>query len=353
MGFERGWHVGVQLAVWRNGAPVVDYADGIARPGGVAMRTDTLMPWFSGTKLVTSVAIAQLIERGHLVLDAPVATVVPEFAAHGKDAITLRHVLTHTGGFRKLAGSAELFAGGIEPTALLQRTCDAPLEWEPGTRAGYHPVTGFHLLGEMIRRVDGRAPQDYLAEEIFEPLGMADSWLALSNERAAAYGDRIGVMHDSTVTPPRPLDQRGHAWALPSSSGIGPFNELVRVAEALRQHGELDGERILSPDSVAQLTARHRVGIKDETFGAVIDWGLGAMVNSIQYTGKPAPYGYGQHASADAFGHGGMQSSIVFADREAGLSVAFGCNGMAGEPNNHRRTQPVLTALYEDLAGSL
>ncbi|MDP1794995.1 MAG: serine hydrolase domain-containing protein [Acidimicrobiales bacterium] len=352
VGFEKGWHVGVQLAVWRNGEPVVDFAQGIAREN-VAMATDSLMPWFSCTKLVTAVAIAQLVERNQLHLDRPVVDVVPEFAPHGKDTITLRHVLTHTGGFRKPAGADELFTGGVDPTALFQQICDAPLEWAPGTRAGYHPVTGFHLLGEMIRRVDGRAPEDFIAEEIFEPLGMADAWLALSPERVAAYGDRIGVMHDTTVQPPKPYAPRYYTWPLPSSSGIGPFNELVRVAEALRQGGALDGERILSPDAVALLTARHRVGMKDETFGAVIDWGLGVMVNSIQYTGKPAPYGYGDHASTDAFGHGGQQSSIVFADPGAGLSVALCCNGMAGEPVNHRRTQPVLTALYEDLAPTI
>lgn len=335
LGFEKGWQTGIQFAVYHHGELVIDYAQGL--------RTTDLMPWFSCTKLVTSVAIAQLVERGRLTYDQRVVEVVPEFAPHGKDVITLRQVLTHTGGFRKPAGTDELFVGGIEPDELLARTCDAPLEWEPGTRAGYHPVTGFHLLGEVIRRVDGRPPEDYFAEEIFEPLGMADSWLALSPERKAAYGDR--VVHIA--------GQKAFSWPLPSSSGIGPSNELVRVAEALRRNGELDGERILRPESVATMTARTRIGMKDETFGAVIDWALGPMVNSIQYTGQPAPYGYGKHAGQNAFGHGGQQSSIVFADPEYALSVAFAANGMPGEPNNHRRTQPVLTALYEDLSPSL
>lgn len=344
-GFDAGWTVAAQLAVWRNGEPIVDFAQGA--------RTTDLMPWFSGTKLVTSVAIAQLVERGSLDYDQLVVDVVPEFGTHGKERITLRHVLTHTGGFRRPAGADALFAGGIEPSELLTRTCDASLEWEPGTRAGYHPVTGFHLLGEMIRRVDGRAPQDYLAEEIFESLGMADSWLALSDARADAYGDRIVVMYDTTTQPPRPVSPKKYSWALPSSSGLGPINELVRVAEALRRGGELDGERILQPASVATMTARARINMKDETFGAIIDWGLGPMVNSIHYTGQPAPYGYGKHAGRGAFGHGGQQSSVVFADPEYGLSVAFACSGMPGEPNNHRRTQPVLTALYEDLSLNL
>ena len=125
--------------------------------------------------------------------------------------------------------------------------------------------------------------------------------------------------------------------------------DLVRVAEALGGGGELDGERILSAETVEDMSRRHRATCSDETFGAVIDWGLGVDGQLDALQRKPTPYGYGDHAGRDAFGHGGMQSSVVFADPQKGLSVAFAANGMAGEPNNHRRTQPVLSALYEDL----
>ncbi|HVV36474.1 MAG TPA: serine hydrolase domain-containing protein [Acidimicrobiales bacterium] len=353
VGFDRGWHVGVQLAVWRNGVPVASIAEGIARPG-VAMTDASLVPWFSGTKLVTATAVMQLWDRGRLDLARPVAAYIPEFGAHGKETITVAQVLMHTGGFRYLRGSDELFIGGIPPQELLARIYDAPREdgWVPGERAGYHPVTGFHVLGELVRRLDGRAFEDFVAEEIFEPLGMADSWLALTPERVRAYGERIVVMHDTTGAPrpiPRFETETGFGWVEPSGSGIGPMRDLVRLAEALRRGGELDGERILSERAVVQMTQRRRAGMRDETFGMVMDWGLGVMVNSWQYQHKPAFYGYGDHAGADAFGHGGRQSSVVFADPANGLSVAFAANGMPGEPANHRRTQPVLTALYEDL----
>jgi CubicO group peptidase (beta-lactamase class C family) len=298
----------------------------------------------------------QLVDRGQLRVDQTVASVVPEFARNGKAALTVGHLLTHTGGFRRLRAGGEMFVGGIEPAALLDAVYDAPLEegWVPGARAGYHPVTAFHVLGEVVRRIDGRAFDAYVSEEIFEPLGMADSWLALTPERVAAYGDRLVVMHDTTKPrEPRPIARfataTGWEWVEPSSSGVGPAGELVRVAEALRRGGELDGERILSTAAVATMTARHRVGMRDETFGAVIDWGLGSMVNSWHYEHRPAPYGFGDFAGPDAFGHGGRQSSLVFADPAHGLSVAFACNGMPGEAANHRRTQPVISALYEDL----
>ncbi len=344
----------MQLAVWLDGEPVAALAEGIARPG-VAMTEGSLVPWFSGTKLVTATAIAQMWDRGDLDVDQPVSSVIPEFAAGGKGAVTIRHVLTHTGGFRRLAGTTDMFIGGIEPSELLRRVYDAPIEdgWVPGERAGYHPVTGFHVLGEVVRRVDGRGFDAFVSEEIFEPLGMADSWVALPVERVRAYGDRLAVMHDTSAGAPRPiarfLKQDGFGWVEPSSSGIGPVGDLVRLAEALRRGGELDGERILSEHAVAALTARHRAGMHDETFGAVIDWGLGVMVNSWHYAGEPAPYGYGDHAGRDAFGHGGGRSSVVFADPEHRISVAFCANGMPGERANHRRTQPVISGLYVDL----
>ncbi|HUR78462.1 MAG TPA: serine hydrolase domain-containing protein [Acidimicrobiales bacterium] len=354
VGFDSGWHVGVQLAVWRDGEPLLTLAQGVARPG-VAMTDDSLIAWFSGTKLVTATAVVQLWDRGLLDLDQTVASVIPEFSAHGKEAVTIAHLLTHTGGFRRLGGTGNMFVGGIEPEALSQAIYESPLEdgWVPGARAGYHPVTGFHVLGEIVRRVDGRSFEAYVSEEIFERLGMADSWVTMPPERVRAYGDRIVTMHDTAVSPPRILPRflkdTGFGWVEPSGSAVGPMTDLVRLAEALRRSGELGGERILSPQAVSAMTRRVRAGMRDETFGAVMDWGLGAMVNSWHYAHQATPYGYGDHAGRDAFGHGGRQCCLVFADPEHGLSVAFAANGMPGEANNQRRTQPVITALYEDL----
>ena len=102
-GIERGLHIGAQLYVSHRGRTVGDLAFGMAREGA-AMTPDTIMLWMSSTKPITAVAVGQMWERGRLELDDPVANHIPEFAAHGKDAITIRHVLTHTGGFRAAVG---------------------------------------------------------------------------------------------------------------------------------------------------------------------------------------------------------------------------------------------------------
>ena len=349
-----GLHLGAQLEVRRTGHDPISLVVGEAR-AGVPMRPDTLLPWFSCTKPVTAMAVAQLWERGRIDLDAPVAAYLPEFGTGGKEAVTIRHVLTHTGGFRTLQPPADPWT--LEWDELLARICATPLEpgWVPGERAGYHAVTGFHVLGELVARVDGRAFADYVSEEVLEPLDLGDSWMALTEDRYAAYGDRMGIVYDvaptgGSATPVRGLDSwRGFRRASPSGGGVGPMGDLVKVAEALLGGGEREGERVLRPETVAAMTARQRSGMRDETFGMVIDWGLGLMINSWSYRQAPTSYGYGEHASPETFGHGGQQTSLLFADPAHGLAVALCCNGRPGEPANHRRTQPIVTALYEEL----
>jgi CubicO group peptidase (beta-lactamase class C family) len=314
------------------------------------MRVDTLLPWFSCTKAVTAVAVLQQWERGRLHLDDRVVVHVPEFDGGGKGDITVRHLLTHTAGIRNAVSQRDnrRFTWEENVAAI----CAAPLDdgWRPGWRAGYHAVTAFHLLGEIVRRADGRPFADYVSEEVLEPLDMGDAWLSLPPERFRAYGDRVGRMHAADGTVVRGLDaDDSFERTLPSGSGIGPMGDLVKLYEALLAGGEREGERVLRRETVEALTARHRVGMRDETFGMVIDWGLGVMVNSWHYRRRATSYGYGDHASMRAYGHGGSQSSLAFADPDAGLAVALCCNAMPGEAANHRRTQPVITALYEEL----
>jgi CubicO group peptidase (beta-lactamase class C family) len=357
-GRDDGYHLGAQLAVRmaRSGADVLDAHVVVGDAAvGQPMTAGTLLPWFSCTKVVTAVAVLQQWERGALSLDDAVARHVPEFAAQGKERVTIRHLLTHTAGLR-IAGGGLWRLGWDEALAAV---CAAPLVdpgWVPGERAAYDAAGGFHVLGEVVRRADGRAFDAYVSEEVFEPLDMPDSWMALTPERFAAYrGDgRIGVMYDTTTKAspsarPGYDDGRALRRVMPSGSGVGPMRDLVRLVACLGDGGELDGHRLLGAAVADDMAARHRAGLVDETFGMVIDWGLGLLVNSFHYRGRPTSYGFGKHASRRAAGHGGSQSSLAFFDPAHGLAVALCCNGLPGEPGNHRRTQPVLTALYEDL----
>jgi CubicO group peptidase (beta-lactamase class C family) len=336
-GIDEGAQVGAQLAVSWDGTTFGAFM-GIAGPG-VAMTPSTLLSWFSATKPITAVAVLQLWERGALELDDRVALHIPEFGANGKDAVTVRHVLTHTGGFPNAPDSLEaVYAAPLEPG------------WIPGQRAAYHPRSGFLVLGELVQRLDGRPFDAYVNEEIFEPLDMADAWMSLPPARFRAYGDRMGVMYSMA----NPKDPQPAPWAAePTSyvrvhaggSALGPATDLLKFYECLLR----GGAPVLSKQAVEAMTARHRTSMRDETFNSVIDWGLGVMVNSWHYRQRPTPYGYGDHAGRRAFGHGGAESSLSFADPDNGLAVALVFNGMPGEARNHRRTQRVVNALYQDL----
>ena len=352
-GQAAGLHLGAQLAVTLRGERLPTLCTGLADDGR-PMDADVLLPWFSCTKVLTALAVLQQWERGAVDLDEPIATHVPEFAAGGKEAVTIAHALTHTGGFR---GPADAVPSGapVDWPAMVAEICATPLEpgWVPGQRAAYHPRSGFQVLAEVVQRVTGVAFADYVTEELVEPMGMVDGWVAMPANRQLAYGERMGAMFDTSGSRPvrrEDLAAPG-AFAAPdgASGAVGPAHDLVRLGELILGGGELEGGRILRAETVAAMAERHREGMRDETFGAVIDWGWGIMVNSWHYERRPAPYGYGDHASRDTVGHGGVQSSVVFADREHELAVALICNGMPGEPKHHRRTQPVLTALYQDL----
>ena len=411
-GLDAGLHIGAQLYVSLRGETIADEALGLAREG-VPMRRDTLMLWLSAGKPISAVAVAQVWERGLLDLDDPVARHIPEFAANGKDAVTIRHILTHTGGFRALLGRWE----GKSWDEVIAALANSRLEprWVPGHTAGYHPITSWYLLGELVRRLDGRSFDRYVREMIFEPIGMTDSWIGMPVERYRAYGERIGLMHEVRSGQPianYTLDREEiAAQTRPPSNARGPIRELGLFYEMLldrgraplplprysgrpgegggegargvdlRTTGESSGvaprdsaprpgtpphpnplpayrstggegtreRRILTPQTVEAITARHRVGMYDKTFRHVIDWGLGFVLQSNQYGVGTVPYGYGPHASPRTFGHSGSRSSIGYADPQHGLVVACLFNGAPDGAKHDARMREVNAAIYEDL----
>jgi CubicO group peptidase (beta-lactamase class C family) len=334
-GIDDGTHIGAQLYVSHRGEAVIDLALGEARPG-VPMTRDSMMTWFSMTKAVTAVAVAQQWERGALDIEQPVVCYIPEFGAHGKDAVTLRHLLTHTAGIPNADGILEGIPWRESNAENLARIYDARLEYEPGARAGYHPSAAMTVLGEIVARVSGTPYSQYVRDNIFEPLGMPDCWVGMPERRYEQYGDRIGIMHNTAGAFPEPVRgidaPKATATAMPGGNGRGPMYQLARMYEHL--------DELLAPVTIAAISARHRTEMEDETFGAVIDWGLGFAVDT---------YAMGRYCSRRTFGHGGHQSSVAFRDPEHAVVVAVVCNGMPGREPHNARLDAISSALYVDL----
>lgn len=352
-GVERGLHTGCQIYISLRGQVLADAGVGLSRDG-IPMESDTINLWFSSGKPVTAVAILQAWEQADLRLDDPVSRFVPEFAQHGKGSVTIRHLLTHTGGFRLVD------TGWPESSwdESIQRICACELDpdWIVGRTAGYHTTSSWFILGEILQRIESRPFADIVHERIFAPLQMSDTWVAMPPDRHAAYGDRIGGLYVREQAELRPLDWNNAARsATPSPGGNlrGPIRELGRFYEMLFQEGSLGGHRSLLPQTVAAMTARHRVGDYDQTLGHIIDFGLGVIIDSNRYGAATVPYGYGQYCSPRTFGHGGAQSSQGWCDPEMGLVVAWFFNGRAGEGQHNRRTRQMNEAIMLDagLAG--
>ena len=349
-GIEEGLQLGAQLYVSLGGDVLANEALGEVRPG-IPMQVDTSLFWFSCTKPITAVAVAQLLERGLLDLHEPVRQVIPEFGSAGKEGVTLWHLLTHTGGFRT-ANPTDL---SLSWERTIADICASPLEpgWVPGRKAGYHHTASWYILGELVQRRTQRRFADYVREEILLPLGMNQSWMAIPPDELAALGDRAGEFFEMrpgepTRTPISPREPDLTACR-PGSSARGPVRELGIFLEMLRNGGLAKSGKILRPETIELMRYRHRQGLYDETFQQYIDWGLGFLLNTRHPGQSVLSYGYGEHASEQTFGHGGMQTSVAFVDPKNELVVAWICNGMCGERLHRQRNHAINTAIYEDL----
>ncbi|MFC3077277.1 serine hydrolase domain-containing protein [Phenylobacterium terrae] len=356
-GMAAGLQVGAQLHVRLAGELVANLALGLAAPGK-AMTPDSMMTWLSCSKIVSSVAFARIWEAGLVGLDDPVAAHLPEFAQNGKGGVTLRHLWTHTCGLLGVDNAlfAVRYTNTNEENVALICAARPDAGWVPGRKAGYHTSAVFLLLAEIVRRKRGRPFPQVVREEVLLPLGMSDSFVGMTAEEVDRYADRLGETFDTTGAEPKP-----GSWApdaphqlthvMPGGNGRGPMRELARLLEMLRRGGELDGTRILSPQTVAAMTARHRTGLMDRSWGLRIDWGLGLTLDSkIHHEGRPHLYGYGRHASPRAFGHSGFRTTTAFCDPDAQLVLACSWNGMVADDQVHSARQNALAeAIYEDL----
>lgn len=327
-GIARGWHTGAQVFAAINGEAVADFAIGEARPG-IPMATSSVVEWASATKVVTCGAAAMLWQRRLFDLDDPVCRYLPEFAAAGKDRVTIRHLLTHTGGLTDPTKDLMPFA------AAVAAVCAAPLidGWVPGLRCAYNSV-GMWIVAELVQRLSGRPFSEFVRDEVFAPLGLTDSWIGVPVETFRAYGDRVAVI-------PNVKESGTEAWVTwgrPTGGGFGPIRDLGRYYVSLLEH------QLLSAPVMEAMTTRQLCGVYDERLETHVDRGLGFMLGST-YRG----HGFGPHASKRSFGHGGRQWCVAFADPERHLAVAVYWNGKPDIEAHADRLHRLLGDLYLDL----
>lgn len=352
-GIESRLHLGAQVYVSLNGRPVIDDAVGEAATGK-PLTPEHLVPWRSAGKPITAAAILKLCKAGRLSIDQPVAEIIPRYASGGKAHITLQHLLTHT----VLLAPAPTDEFAISQMSarpawddVIHSICDTPLRsgWNVETQAAYEPTRSWFVLGEVLRVVDGRPFADIVRDDWLTPLGMQHAATFVDRRLLIDKSERIAPLYNRTPRGMEPITTRPADFPSPGASFLGPMRELGRFYEMLLMNGKTNGTQILAPDTVAAMTKRRRIGRFDETFRHIIDFGLGVICDSNQYGLDTVPYGFGRHCSPRAFGHGGAQMAIAFADSEHGLVAAVAFNSTPGEPAHQRRVREFLSQLYVDL----
>jgi len=349
--FAKGQELGARFSLVKDGALIVDLWAGHAdRARTTAFDARTLTPIFSTTKAIAALMVARLADQGRLAYDQPVAEVWPEFAQGGKGAITIEQALSHQAG---LSG----FVEAVEPAlwfdwdAVCAKLAAMTPLWPPGTASGYHPVTYGYLAGEIFRRVDGRTMGTALREDVAQPFDL-DLWIGLPDaehgrcadlQRPPAFPDfgEINVPTKAAFLEPwSSPGGRGQAeWRraeIPSANGHATAPALARLMGALAQGGWLDGEMILSPALIAEMS-RARISGQDLVLPFVMSWGAGVMRNAALH-----PWGPGD----ETFGHSGWGGSCAFADPQAGLAGAYVMNKQSAHLLGDPRAKRLIEAAY-------
>lgn len=356
--FSARGEVGAAVCVFSEGRKVVDLWGGMADPqAGKPWAEDTLVCMMSVGKGMAALCLHRLISQGRVDLDQPVALYWPQFGEAGKQDILVRHVLGGTSGV--------LYADGAPPLSVMEWDVmtgaiarQAP-EWPPGARGAYQSMTMGFMLGELVRRVDGRLLNTVFQQEIAGPLGVEYGW-GLGAGQEARTAPIIGNPAQDTINAfADPGTRLGRAWhmrpagtafyntpafrrgVLPSSNGHGNARSVATIYAALAGGGSVGGVRVLDPEGIARARTLSWDGVCAMT-DRHYRYAMGFFLN----TPPLVPMG----DNPLAFGHPGAGGALGFADPERGLAFAYAPNFMCAGAGSGERATALVQALYAEPA---
>ncbi|HEY5262710.1 MAG TPA: serine hydrolase domain-containing protein [Acidimicrobiales bacterium] len=327
-----GDDVGASIAVFHHEELVADIWGGYRdEEKTTPWDRDTLVNVWSTTKTMTFLVALMLHDRGELDFNAPVATYWPEFAANGKEAIEVRHLMNHCAG---LSGWQE----PIAPVDLADWDLATSLLaaqkpwWEDRTLTGYHAVTQGFLIGEVVRRITGTSIGQFFKSEVADVLG-ADFFIGLpeSEEHRVSlvippppesFGDAApdSIMVRTLTSPPLEATAPHHRWwraaEVPAANGHGNALAVATVQQVMANNGHVNGHRFFS-EKTGDMVFQRQVGGVDQVLAVDMSFGLGYGLASSYVPVGPRTCFWG--------GYGG---SLIMMDQELGLTVSYMMNKM-------------------------
>ncbi len=365
---ERG-EIGASVCVTLEGRTVVDLWGGLADPAtGRPWERDSITHVWSNTKGATALCLHVLIDRGEVELDAPVSRYWPEFAAAGKEGVSVRMLLAHQAGLA--AVRTPLPPSGMYDWELMTAVLAAETPfWEPGTRNGYHALTFGYLVGELVRRVSGRSLGTFFKEEVAGPLGI-DFWIGLPESEEsrvapvipaapdpATFGDFERLAFSDPTSLPGLIFANSGGYMMPGEcdSRAGHTAEMGAVGGQTNGRGLAGmyaplangGGPLVSEAAVVRMGSVASATSVDATLLAPTRFGLG-FVKAIDNRALPL-VNASIILSEAAFGHTGMGGSIGFCDTGPRMSFGYAMTAMGSGLGINERGQSLVDAAYRSL----
>jgi CubicO group peptidase (beta-lactamase class C family) len=339
---ERG--AAAQLCVLRGDRVLIDRA--------VGCRPDGLFWIFSASKPYVAVLVHQLVERGRLRLDDPVAAHWPEFGQAGKSAITVRQVLAHRSGLPTAGGLLGDAAAATDWRLSVRRIERAHPRTEPGAVPAYSPLVYGFVLGELVARITGRPVADVLRTELLEPLDLTDTYLGLpdalwSRRVPLRIGGRIGPVLAGAI------NRRAFRRAPVPAAGISTTaRDLALFYRSLLAARRGAAPEVLSAATMATALEPTTDGETDATSRVRIRWGLGFQLGGPR-PGIRSVSPMGSLSGPRTFGHNGSNCCIAWADPDRDLVYAYLTNRLtdrAADKAHHVAVADAVLGACGDLA---
>jgi len=360
--FTSNGDVGASCAVVKDGELIVDIWGGtLDTEGTTPWLEDTIINAYSTTKTMSCLSLLVLVSRGLVDVDAPVCRYWPEFEQAGKANVLIRHILSHTAGLPAWDQQLEIadLYDWDKATGLLATQATW---WEPGWKSGYHGISQGNLVGEVVRRVDGRSVGTFFAEEIAGPLG-ADFHIGTGPEhdhriapvipapplRFGSEGGSGGPDRESI--PYRAANPRlvaEDSWTIPwrraeipAAGGHGNARGVALAQCPVSAGGSARGVDLLSAETVERIFDVQAAG-RDLVLGVGVTFGVGYGLNSPRAPIAPNPR---------VCYWGGWGGSLVVNDVDAGFTMAYVMNRMGPGTVGDDRAHTILRACYASLNG--